>query len=72
MKMSNKIKAPFGAVIAEVFYLRGGKAAAQVANRAGRRDLAEKITRGEFRAPRGPFGPQRAQARAEAVKLLAA
>ena len=71
--MSNfKNKAPFGAVIAEIFYLHGGKAAAQIAIRTGRLELAEKIVRGEFRAPCRGFGPQRAMARAEALKLLAA
>ncbi len=62
----------FGAVCAEIFALRGAKAAEAAASRAGKRDLAEKIRRGEFSAPRGKFGPARAQARAEALKLLVA
>ena len=68
--MSKKIN--FGTVIAEVFALKGAKAAAKIAGQRGRADLQEKIFRGEFKAPRGGFGPARAMARAEALKLLAA
>ena len=70
MKMSKKIN--LGDVVAEVFALYGAKTAAKIAAARGRGDLAEKIWRGHFRAPSGPFNARRAQARVEALKLLAA
>lgn len=68
----SKSKINFGQIVAEVFVLRGAKCAAEIAGRAGRRDLAEKIARGDFVAPRGGFNAARARARAAALKLLAA
>lgn len=63
--------APKGAIVAEAFALRGAKAAAEVAARLGRDGLAEKIRRGQFAAPSGPFNAARAQARAAALRALA-
>ena len=61
-----------GAVIAEVFALRGAKMAAAVAATKGRHDLVEKIARGDFVAPRQNYNATRAKARAEAIRLIAA
>ncbi len=65
----NKIS--LGQIVAEVYQIRGGKAAAELADRHGRHNLAEKIRWGRFYAPSEPFTPQRAQARAAALKMLA-
>lgn len=70
--MTNRRNIPLGSVLAEIFALKGAKVAAELAAHKGRHDLAEKIQRGEFVAPKGKFGPERAQARAVALKLLAA
>ena len=70
MKKTNR-RPPKGAVVAEAFALKGAKVAEKLARRLGAHELAEKIRRGAFRPPRGPFNAARAQARAAAIRLIA-
>ncbi len=61
---------PAGRVAAQLFVVGGARAAYDFCAEAGNPGLCEKISRGEFSPPR-VFGPEAAQARAQALVWLA-